>query len=107
MQHGPLKWLVCQLVCFTAFSHAFTDYLLKKCAQSGFCHRNRVYAENIAKSHHCYYKVDAESIAHDPLENVLHATIIKTIPRLEGDDIAVQFPFSLFFTGSLSKVHYK
>ncbi|CAI4963640.1 BAD_collapsed_G0004260.mRNA.1.CDS.1 [Saccharomyces cerevisiae] len=92
-----LKWLVCQLVFFTAFSHAFTDYLLKKCAQSGFCHRNRVYAENIAKSHHCYYKVDAESIAHDPLENVLHATIIKTIPRLEGDDIAVQFPFSLSF----------
>ncbi|CAI4055947.1 glucan 1,3-alpha-glucosidase ROT2 SKDI_02G3350 [Saccharomyces kudriavzevii IFO 1802] len=91
------KWLVCQLVLFTTLSHAFTDYLLKKCAQSGFCHRNRVYSENIALSRNSYYKLDAASVVHDPLQNVLHATIIKTIPRLEGDDIAVEFPFSLSF----------
>lgn len=92
-----LKWLLCQLVLFTALSHAFTDYLLKKCAQSGFCHRNRVYAENITKSHRSYYKLDTGSIAHDPLQNVLHATLVKTIPRLDGDDIAIEFPFSLSF----------
>ena len=92
-----LKWLVCQLVLFASLSHAFTDYLLKKCAQSGFCHRNRVYSQNIAKSQHSYYKLDAGSIAHDPLQNALRATIIKTIPRLDGADIAVELPFSLSF----------
>ncbi|CAI4060286.1 hypothetical protein SUVZ_04G4360 [Saccharomyces uvarum] len=92
-----LKWLVCQLVLFASLSHAFTDYLLKKCAQSGFCHRNRVYSQNIAKSQHSYYKLDAGSIAHDPLQNILRATIIKTIPRLDGADIAVELPFSLSF----------
>ncbi|EJS44681.1 rot2p [Saccharomyces arboricola H-6] len=92
-----LKWLLCQLVLFTTLSHAFTDYLLKKCAQSGFCHRNRIYSQNIVKTHHSYYKLDPESIVHDPFQNILHATIIKTVPRLDGDDISVQFPFSLSF----------
>jgi len=92
-------------------SAAFTDYLLKKCNQAGFCQRNRHYATNIQSSHNSYYLIDEQSI-HIDLDNnnnnssSLRANIIKTIPRNDIEDIMVELPFKLTFQNDWQSVRF-
>lgn len=85
---------------------AFTDYLLKTCVQSGFCHRNREYARNVQISGNSYYSIDKNSVEYNITGNVFRAAIIKTIPRLDGDDISVNLPFTLSFLPNSSSVRF-
>lgn len=73
----------------------FTDYLLKTCAQSGFCHRNREYAKNIQGSKSNYYSIDEQTILYDDVTSVVKANIIKNIPRPDGHDVSVKLPFTM------------
>lgn len=78
-------------------ANAFTGYLLKDCEQAGFCHRNRHYAEEIQKSGRSYYSIDSDNAYYDEVENVLRATIVRTIYQGEKLDQAntVELPFTL------------
>ncbi|KAL3229089.1 Glucosidase 2 subunit alpha [Nakaseomyces bracarensis] len=62
------------------FALGFEDYLLKDCAKSGFCHRNREYAKNIQETKNWYYKVEDNSIEYDEGSNEIRANIIKSLP---------------------------
>lgn len=89
-----LLLLLCLLAQFQPI-FGFTDYLLKTCAQSGFCHRNREYANNIRNSGSSYYSIDQESVKFDDKDNVLTATIIKNVARSDGSQISAVLPFAL------------
>lgn len=82
---------------FVTPSVAFTDYLLKKCDQASFCQRNRHYANNIQQSQNSYYHIEEESINFNPTDNTLYASIIKTIPRNDRDDIHIILPLTFNF----------
>ncbi|QLL34980.1 hypothetical protein HG536_0H03560 [Torulaspora globosa] len=73
----------------------FTDYLLKTCAQSGFCHRNRAYGSSISESGSKYYSIDLQSVNFDEDDNVMRASIIKRVERPDGNHASVSLPFSL------------
>ncbi|CCH58784.1 hypothetical protein TBLA_0A10040 [Henningerozyma blattae CBS 6284] len=73
------KRLIC-LSLLVVYSFAFTDYLLKKCGESGFCNRNRFYSNNILNSKNNYYSLDETSLNFDSNSNILYANVIKTIP---------------------------
>lgn len=76
-------------------SLAFTDYLLKKCSQSGFCHRNREYAKNIGDSKNSYYSIEPETIEYNDRKHTVRAVIQKRIPRPDTDEKIVELPFTL------------
>ncbi|CCC71446.1 hypothetical protein NCAS_0H01360 [Naumovozyma castellii] len=90
-------WIITLTVWLCQFRQttAFTDYLLKKCSQSGFCQRNRDYAKNIQSSKNIYYRIDESSIAFNETAYTLTANILKTIPRSDIDDIIITLPFTL------------
>lgn len=73
----------------------FTDYLLKTCAQSGFCHRNLEYSRNIQSSKNKYYSIDRQTVEFDVVDHVLRADIVKSIPRPDGSELSVRLPFSM------------
>ncbi|KAH3670479.1 hypothetical protein OGAPHI_000994 [Ogataea philodendri] len=61
---------------------AVKPYLFKKCSESGFCSRNRHFAEEIAKQGDEYqsrYSVDLESLKIDHDGGHLHATLLKML----------------------------
>ncbi|EDO17561.1 hypothetical protein Kpol_534p42 [Vanderwaltozyma polyspora DSM 70294] len=96
----PLYWA-------TAFG--FTEYLLKTCQQSGFCHRNKVYSQNILKTKNSYYSIDLSSINYEVEKskselNLFTANIIKTIPRPDVGDIKVVLPISISFLKDTNSV---
>ncbi|AET38572.1 glucan 1,3-alpha-glucosidase ROT2 Ecym_3060 [Eremothecium cymbalariae DBVPG len=74
---------------------AFDESLLKKCAQSGFCHRNREYAKNISETGGSYYSIERGSVRYDDDRHTVTADILKRIPRSEGGDKIVVLPFTL------------
>ncbi|CAL9736874.1 glucosidase 2 subunit alpha [Monosporozyma servazzii] len=77
--------------------YSFTDYLLKDCKKDAFCHRNRHYAEEQAKSLHTgIYTLDKNSITVSE-NGALQANIIKTIERSDIDDIKITLPFTMSF----------
>ncbi|QLG71283.1 hypothetical protein HG535_0B03220 [Zygotorulaspora mrakii] len=88
------------------FVNAFTDYLLKKCHQSGFCHRNREYSGNIAKSFNHYYSLNEDSLKYSEAENVLHGIVEKLIPSKNADDITINLPFTLRFMQEGTSVRF-
>ena len=59
--------------------NAFQDDLLKNCDQSGFCHRNRMYAERIQKTRNFYYSIDIDSLKFnyntDAVRGIIHKTV--------------------------------
>ncbi|SMN19129.1 similar to Saccharomyces cerevisiae YBR229C ROT2 Glucosidase II catalytic subunit required for normal cell wall synthesis [Maudiozyma saulgeensis] len=91
---------------FSNSTNAFTDYLLKKCNQAGFCQRNRYYANNIQSSHNSYYHIDEQSIHINSNDFSLGANIIKTIPRDDIDDITIILPFKLSFQNDWQSVRF-
>ncbi|SCW00556.1 LAFE_0C06810g1_1 [Lachancea fermentati] len=86
-------------------SWAFSDYLLKTCAQSGFCHRNRQYASNIQESKRSPYSIDpSHLIFNDPL-HTLRGTVVKRIPQENGSEQVIELPFTLDLLEG-SKAHF-
>lgn len=80
-------------VLITLFSkvYSFTDYLLKDCDKDSFCHRNRYYAREQAKSlHKGVYTLDKQSIQITQ-DNVFTANLIKTV-----NDINIILPLRLY-----------
>lgn len=75
------RFIVFAFLLFETF--AFKEYLLKTCGESGFCNRNRHYANNIKNSKNIYYNLDPKSINYDSKLNLLTASVIKTIPGQE------------------------
>lgn len=75
------------------------DYLFKDCDSSGFCHRNRNYAKNIAE-YNLPYAVDKSTIVvRDVTENMITGTIVKQLPQ---SDQVKKFPFKIsVFEGSI------
>lgn len=73
----------------------FTDYLLKKCHQSGFCTRNIQYSKNIEKSGNSYYSIDELSIEYNNDYHTLKGDIIKYIPNSLIGYKMINLPFSL------------
>ncbi|CCE61935.1 hypothetical protein TPHA_0B02620 [Tetrapisispora phaffii CBS 4417] len=102
----PLWFFIIQIIPVLGF----TDYLLKTCAQSGFCNRHRFYEANIKESKNRYYSVDKSSIEYYKEENthkyVFKASIIKTIPRPDVNDIKVELPFTLSFFEDLTSLRF-
>ena len=94
------------LVLLCTHAAAFTDYLLKKCHQAGFCQRNRDYAKNIQLSHNSYYHIDELSVVVDNTTNTLHADIVKTVPREDIGDVVVRLPFTLAFQQDMRSVRF-
>ncbi|KAG0658123.1 hypothetical protein C6P45_002273 [Maudiozyma exigua] len=84
----------------------FTDYLLKKCNQSGFCQRNRFYATNIQQTHNNYYHIEHDSIRIDTTNNELLGNIIKTVPRDDIQDIEIILPFKLSFQNDWESIRF-
>ncbi|CCF59252.1 hypothetical protein KAFR_0G02180 [Kazachstania africana CBS 2517] len=91
-----LIWLLLS-VCHLC--NAFSDYLLKKCDQSGFCQRNRHYASQIDSSK-SYYAIDEGTLHWN--DTVLSATIIKTV---KGNPIA-RLPFTLTYFQNLDSLRF-
>lgn len=64
--HCPLEMpafrVVLCLFTILCSSFAVKSELFKTCDQSGFCHRNRHYANEINKSGHSYYSIDPQSV---------------------------------------------
>ena len=98
--------LILSLVLLCGQATAFTDYLLKKCHQAGFCQRNRDYAKNIQLSHNSYYHIDEQTLHVDNVTNVLSADIVKTVPREDVGDIQVRLPFTLAFQRDMRSVRF-
>lgn len=80
----------------------FTDYLLKTCAQSGFCHRNRAYAKSIGESGSQYYSIDQQSVEFDEDHTLLRANILKKVKRADGSQLSADLPFTLAIFGNNS-----
>lgn len=62
-----------------ALSLAFKDELLKTCANSGFCQRNRDYANNIMESKSEYYSIDPSGLHFNAQNHSLVGIITKTV----------------------------
>ena len=73
--------------------NAFQDDLLKNCDQSGFCHRNRMYAERIQKTRNFYYSIDIDSLKFNYNTDAVRGIIHKTVKANQKE---VQIP--LYFT---------
>ncbi|CAR30769.1 hypothetical protein ZYGR_0P00710 [Zygosaccharomyces rouxii] len=86
----------------------FTQYLLKRCDQAGFCTRNRYYAENIQKTRASYYTIEDSSVHYDESDKTLYATIIKSIPPSEDKDsiTKIELPFALQLLQDGSSVRF-
>lgn len=84
-----LRWLLS-----FGIALAFQDDLLKKCSQSGFCHRNRQYAKNIQESRNSHYSLDQGSLEFDTNNHTIQGFIIKSI-KANQKDIKIPLPFTL------------
>lgn len=83
-------------------SLAVKDYLFKKCAQSGFCNRNRHFAEEVSKqaqSYHSRYSVDLSSLNIDDGHGKLDGIILKELN--DGTSVDLSFNVSLLSQNSL------
>lgn len=71
-------------------------YLFKKCEQSGFCQRNRVFGRNVQSSQtfSSQYSINPESLNFETMGTgfVFNGEIRKRLPKLNED---VQLPFEL------------
>lgn len=84
-----VAWLLC-LALYVAQTLAVKDYLFKHCDNSGFCHRNRHYAQQVASAHvQLPYSVDPESVVI--LADTISGTILKNVP----DFGVVLLPFEI------------
>ena len=88
------------------YTLGFTDYLLKKCNQAGFCQRNRFYASNIQETNNNYYHIDQNSISIDSINNELIGNIIKIIPRDDIDNIEILLPFKISFQNDWKSIRF-
>lgn len=95
MHPNKFNLLIAFWVLQLSVAAGFTDYLLKTCAQSGFCHRNREYARNIQSSKSSYYSVDQQTVQYDKVNRVVRANIIKNIPKPDGADVSINLPFTM------------
>lgn len=97
--------LLAFLLCILPFSNAFADYLLKKCTQSGFCQRNRHYAQQIRKSQRAYYHLDSidSTLA---INGILQGVVTKEMPQQHGlpknspDKLELEFRLHLLQDGT-------
>ncbi|CCD25508.1 glucan 1,3-alpha-glucosidase ROT2 NDAI_0F01900 [Naumovozyma dairenensis CBS 421] len=102
------RWVLAltSLLCQLQISFGFTDYLLKTCSQSGFCQRNRDYSKAIQYTRKSYYQIDENSIQFNETDYSLKATITKTIPRADIEDIVIELPFSLSFLNTSNSIRF-
>jgi alpha 1,3-glucosidase len=80
------------LLCIFAllqFTFAVKKELFKRCDQSGFCHRNRHYAQEIEKTRKNYYSVESKSL------NFGDSVIIGNILKSVNETHTVKLPFEL------------
>lgn len=83
--------LILVLITLVPKVYSFTDYLLKNCEKDSFCHRNRHYANEQAKSlHKGIYTLDKQSIQIDH-NGIFTANLIKSV-----NEINVILPFKLY-----------
>ncbi|PHH80915.1 hypothetical protein CDD80_5835 [Ophiocordyceps camponoti-rufipedis] len=107
MGHSPGLWsrgwtavfcLVIALFCVMQPAASVKEHDFKKCDQSGFCQRNRAYADNAAAEHATWtspYRVDAKSAVLK--DGQLHAMVIKTL-NAAGE--TARFPMTASFLKS-------
>ncbi|AAS50540.1 AAR173Cp [Eremothecium gossypii ATCC 10895] len=73
---------------------AFDEGVLRKCNESGVCHRNRHYGEKIASSGAVYYTVDWDSLELFTSGHTVQGKITKRLPRGK-DKGSIALPFTL------------
>ncbi|AGO10166.1 AaceriAAR173Cp [[Ashbya] aceris (nom. inval.)] len=73
---------------------ALDEGVLRKCNESGVCHRNRHYGEKIADSGAVYYTVDWDSLKLFTSEHTVQGKITKQLPRSK-DKQSIALPFTL------------
>ncbi|PFH60093.1 hypothetical protein XA68_11481 [Ophiocordyceps unilateralis] len=107
MGHSPGLWsrhwttvfcLAIALFCLMQPAVSVKEHDFKKCHQSGFCRRNRAYADNAAVQHATWsspYRVDPKSPVLK--DGQLHAMVIKTL-NPAGE--TARFPMTLSFLKS-------
>lgn len=88
-------WLA--LACYLRATIAVKEYLFKNCAQSGFCQRNRHFAQRISDGAASPYEVDPASITTE--SHVVRGHILKRLPSL--DPIRLPFELSLLIEDSV------
>ncbi|KAL6451134.1 ROT2 Glucosidase 2 subunit alpha [Candida maltosa Xu316] len=82
--------LLLAIVFFISYGCAVKDYLFKTCAQSGFCHRNRHYAKEVANSANFTSPYSVNSIESN--DGVITGVIVKDLPQL---DVNIELPFEI------------
>ncbi|KAF7551461.1 hypothetical protein G7Z17_g4963 [Cylindrodendrum hubeiense] len=95
-----LLFLLGALVCLLQPAAAVKENDFKKCNQSGFCKRNRAYADNAASQSSNWnspYEVLADSASLN--DGQLHATIIKTI-NSNGETVRLPLTISFLQSGT-------
>ncbi|RDA88221.1 hypothetical protein CP532_0298 [Ophiocordyceps camponoti-leonardi (nom. inval.)] len=98
---SPRLWLLClaaALFCLMQSAVSVKEHDFKKCDQSGFCRRNRAYADNAAAEHATWnspYRVDpASAVLKD---GQLHAMVLKALTPA-GE--TARFPMTVSFLKS-------
>ncbi|SCU97062.1 LAMI_0F08746g1_1 [Lachancea mirantina] len=91
-----LKLLALIFLVYLRPTAAFTDYLIKKCSQSGFCVRNRHYANEIGLGTTApVYSVDRSSVKISTENHTITAIVEKRFSTGEGPETLVTLPLTL------------
>ncbi|CUM52441.1 unnamed protein product [Debaryomyces tyrocola] len=74
----------------------YKEYLFKNCETSGFCHRNRHFADSIKENpkYESKYAIDPQSIHSESEDFIVSGNILKEVAGI-GEDIVLPFELSL------------